>query len=112
MIGFRNAHFTWAAASTPGAVTPSGRSFVLRFDGDVHFQRAALNLIVGPTGAGKTSVLQALLGEMYFAPSKIDSWYSLPRDGGIAFCPQEAWILNETIKVGDRVFPQIRNRNN
>lgn len=100
-IGFHQAQFTWAATSTPGAVTPSRRNFVLRIDGDVRFKPAALNLVVGPTGSGKTSILLALLGEMHFNPVEIDSWYNLPRDGGIAFCPQEAWVLNETIKVSD-----------
>ena len=47
----------------------------------------------------KTSVLMALLGEMYYKPHGVGSWYSLPRDGGIAYAAQETWVLNETIKV-------------
>ncbi|KAF8307153.1 P-loop containing nucleoside triphosphate hydrolase protein [Clavulina sp. PMI_390] len=103
-MGFRNAHFTWTASSPAesGASTPyspgSRRKFILRIDGNVSFIPAGLNLIVGPTGAGKTSVLLALLGEMHFIQNEVDSWYHLPRDGGVAFCPQEAWILNETIR--------------
>ncbi|KAF8307151.1 hypothetical protein DL93DRAFT_2159641 [Clavulina sp. PMI_390] len=103
-MGFHNAGFKWAAslspessASTPQFSVPSP-SFFLRIDGDVGFISGGLNLIVGPTGAGKTSVLLALLGEMHFLQDGVDSWYHLPRDGGVAFCPQEAWILNETIK--------------
>ena len=47
----------------------------------------------------------ALLGEMYYKPHGVGSWYNLPRDGGIAYAPQESWVLNETIRVG--YLPQI-----
>ncbi|RXW15228.1 hypothetical protein EST38_g10627 [Candolleomyces aberdarensis] len=59
-----------------------------------------INLVVGPTGSGKTSLLMALLGEMHFAPSEPDSLFSLPhaRAGGVAFAVQESWVQNETIR--------------
>ncbi len=41
----------------------------------------------------------ALLGEMYYKPDGIGSWYNLPRQSGIAYAAQESWVLNETIKV-------------
>ncbi len=41
----------------------------------------------------------ALLGEMYYKPDGIGSWYNLPREAGIAYAAQESWVLNETIKV-------------
>ena len=41
----------------------------------------------------------ALLGEMYFKSHGPYSWYNLPREGGIAYAPQESWVLNRTIKV-------------
>ena len=47
----------------------------------------------------------ALLGEMYYKPHGVGSWYNLPRGGGIAYVPQESWVLNETIRVG--YLPQI-----
>jgi len=36
---------------------------------------------------------------MHFIPSGPDSWYNLPRDGGVAYAAQESWVLNETIKA-------------
>lgn len=60
-IGFRDAIFTWSNAGD-GSVTPSRRSFSLRIDEELTFQRGVLNMIVGPTGSGKTSFLMALLG--------------------------------------------------
>lgn len=41
----------------------------------------------------------ALLGEMYYKAHGVGSWHSLPREGGIAYAPQETWVLNDTIKV-------------
>ena len=38
------------------------RRFVLNVDGEVLFRRGRINLVVGPTGSGKTSLLMALLG--------------------------------------------------
>lgn len=99
-IGFHNIQFTWATVTQSVSTrSTSRRSFVLRISEDVQFKRGVLNLVVGPTGSGKTSILLALLGEMHCAPNGAEPWVNLPRNGGIAYCPQEAWVLNETIKV-------------
>ncbi|KAI5991472.1 hypothetical protein EDD15DRAFT_2275310 [Pisolithus albus] len=76
----------------------SRRKFRLRIDDEVFFKRGCINIVVGPTGAGKTSILMALLGEMHFVPSSPSSWYNLPRKGGVAYAPQESWVQNETIR--------------
>ncbi|KAH7097832.1 ATP-binding cassette transporter [Auriculariales sp. MPI-PUGE-AT-0066] len=107
VIGFNDASFRWASApptsgtSTPSSIISTGaskRNFRLRIDGQLTFKRDALNLIVGPTGCGKTSLLLALIGELHFEPENPSSWYRLPRDGGVAYAAQEAWVLNETIR--------------
>lgn len=43
-------------------------------------------------------MLMALLGKMHFEPSTVDSWYNLPRQGGVAYAAQESWVQNETIR--------------
>ena len=73
--------------------------FVLNIDDEVFFRRGKINLIVGPTGAGKTSLLMALLGEMLYLPRGSGSFVSLPRDGGVAYAAQESWVQSDTIKV-------------
>ncbi|CAE6385646.1 unnamed protein product [Rhizoctonia solani] len=96
-IGFRNATFTWAKrlTSTP---TASTRNFKLVIDQELLFHRGKINMVVGPTGCGKTSLLLALLGEMHFTQDAPDSWFALPKEGGVAYAAQEAWVLNETIR--------------
>ncbi|KAI4529011.1 P-loop containing nucleoside triphosphate hydrolase protein [Schizophyllum commune Loenen D] len=96
-IGFRNAAFTWSEDAA-GSLTPSKRNFMLKIEDELLFRRGGINLIIGPTGSGKTSLLMALLGEMHFVPSAPDSWFHLPRSGGVAYAAQESWVQNETIR--------------
>jgi ABC-type multidrug transport system fused ATPase/permease subunit len=97
-IGFKDATFSWSAESSDGSSTPSQRAFRLHIRGEQLFKRDCINLIIGPTGSGKTSMLMALLGEMHFIPSTADGWFNLPRNGGVAYAAQESWVQNETIR--------------
>ncbi|KAJ7612577.1 P-loop containing nucleoside triphosphate hydrolase protein, partial [Roridomyces roridus] len=106
-IGFRNATFTWSKE------IDGTRNFRLTIKGKVIFQRGRVNLVIGPTGSGKTSLLMALLGEMHWLPSSPESWFNIPRTGGIAYAAQESWILNETIRENitfDTPFDEERYR--
>ncbi|KZO90162.1 P-loop containing nucleoside triphosphate hydrolase protein [Calocera viscosa TUFC12733] len=94
VVGFHNASFAW----DPKADGSNSRNFRLSFEGDIIFTWGGINLIIGPTGCGKTSVLMALLGEMHFQPTSPYGWYSLPRHAGIAYAVQESWVMNATIK--------------
>ncbi|KAH7915135.1 hypothetical protein BJ138DRAFT_1170143 [Hygrophoropsis aurantiaca] len=97
VIGFRNAAFTWSS-DNDGTVTPSKRRFKLFIEDELNFQPGKINLIVGPTGSGKTSLIMALLGEMHFVRLDPTSWFNLPRKGGVAYAAQESWVQNETIR--------------
>jgi len=100
VIGFQDASFTWSSDDVDdGVFAPSSRKFTLRVDGELLFKRGCINLIIGPTGSGKTSLLMALLGEMHFIPMAPDAWYHLPRSGGVSYAAQESWVQNETIRV-------------
>ncbi len=35
---------------------------------------------------------------MHFMPSSTESWYDLPRSGGVAYAAQESWVQNATIR--------------
>ncbi|KAF8929221.1 Multidrug resistance-associated protein 1, partial [Haplosporangium bisporale] len=52
----------------------------------------SLTAIVGRIGQGKSSLLSALMGDMY----KVDGVVKV--FGGIAYVPQQAWIINATLK--------------
>lgn len=82
-------------------------SFVLR-NLDIEFMTGKLNVIVGPTGSGKTSILMGLLGEMQLSEGKIIVPSLSPRheyqsqagviNDSIAYCSQAAWLLNDTVR--------------
>ncbi|KDR82057.1 hypothetical protein GALMADRAFT_240518 [Galerina marginata CBS 339.88] len=99
-IGFRGATFSWSneEGASSGAMTPSKRRFKLHVTDELIFKQGCVNLIVGSTGSGKTSLLMALLGEMHFIPSGPGAWFNLPRAGGVAYAAQESWVMNATIK--------------
>ncbi|KAK7056504.1 hypothetical protein VNI00_003060 [Paramarasmius palmivorus] len=96
-IGVHEALFTWSKETFDDPHANQAR-FVLSVEGTLKFKRGCLNLIVGPTGSGKTSLLMALLGELHFIPLKPDSYVSLPRAGGLAYAAQESWVQNDTIR--------------
>ncbi|KAJ7814135.1 P-loop containing nucleoside triphosphate hydrolase protein [Mycena olivaceomarginata] len=106
-IGFRDATFAWSSEKTDGTLTPSRRKFMLKIEDEVLFQPGCINLVVGPTGSGKTSLLMALLGEMHFVPSGPTSWYNLPRAKGVSYAAQESWVQNENILFGAE-FDEVR----
>nr|XP_037845744.1 multidrug resistance-associated protein 6 isoform X2 [Chlorocebus sabaeus] len=79
-ITIRNATFTWSQESPPclhriNLTVPQG----------------CLLAVVGPVGAGKSSLLSALLGEL----SKVDGFMSIK--GAVAYVPQEAWVQNASV---------------
>ena len=106
-IALLQATLTWgtkADISTKGAAN----SFRL-IDMDVEFVIGKLNVIAGPTGSGKTSLLMALLGEMQLLDGMVHipgghSRQQLrpdPETGlteSVAYCAQQAWLVNATIK--------------
>ncbi|KAJ7141418.1 hypothetical protein C8R44DRAFT_763397 [Mycena epipterygia] len=108
LVGFREAMFAWSKDETDGTATPSSRRFLLKIDGELFFRPGCVNLVVGPTGSGKTSLLMALLGEMHLVPSSPSTWYNLPRDKGVSYAAQESWVMNDTIKVNSSLTPSFK----
>ncbi|KAJ6508901.1 multidrug resistance-associated ABC transporter [Mycena sanguinolenta] len=90
-IGFRDAQFSWSNQIDDSC-------YKLHIESEIIFQPGVINLIVGPTGVGKTAILLALLGEMHFVPVGPNPWINLPRQGGVAYASQQPWIENATIK--------------
>ncbi|KAF4618966.1 hypothetical protein D9613_010076 [Agrocybe pediades] len=96
-IGFCKAAFSWSTPTVAGEPTPD-RHYTLKISDELSFKPGCINMIVGPTGSGKTSILMALLGEMHFMPLGPDSWYHLPCREGVAYAAQESWVQNATIR--------------
>lgn len=100
LIGFDNATFSW------GNIESDDFKMI---DLNVHFKVGQVNVIIGPTGSGKTSLLMALLGEMSLVDGNVylpggkcrEDLKADPETGlteSVAYCAQQAWLVNGTIK--------------
>ena len=80
-IVVENASFSWTKNDSP----------VLK---DISFRvpKRSLFAIVGQVGSGKSSLLQALLGDMHRIKGNITV------GGSVAYVPQQAWIQNATLR--------------
>ncbi|KAF1985971.1 hypothetical protein K402DRAFT_333534 [Aulographum hederae CBS 113979] len=105
-IGFDEGTFSWASADASAEETENAFRML---DLNLRFHTKQLNVIVGPTGSGKTSLLMALLGEMTIQSGSVflpgarsreevtaDSESGLT--DSVAYCAQQAWLVNDTIK--------------
>ncbi|XP_067676618.1 multidrug resistance-associated protein 1-like isoform X2 [Haliotis asinina] len=81
------------------AVTMENASFAWEPELEPSLQKINLNIpegslvaVVGQVGAGKSSLVSAMLGEM----EKMEGFVNMK--GSIAYVPQQAWIQNETLQ--------------
>ncbi|RLL96888.1 hypothetical protein CFD26_106852 [Aspergillus turcosus] len=56
-------------------------------------RKGLLNVIIGPVGCGKTTLLNALLGEITISSGKVTV-----DDSPIAYCQQTPWLINASVK--------------
>jgi len=106
VIGFRDATFIWGSKTT---VAEDGTMAFRLLDLNVDFKIGKLNVITGPTGSGKTSMLMALLGEMTIMKGRVflpggrsrEDVRPDPETGlaeTCAYVSQQAWLVNASIK--------------
>ncbi|KAF2008841.1 P-loop containing nucleoside triphosphate hydrolase protein [Aaosphaeria arxii CBS 175.79] len=106
VIGFENGTFSWGGKDMTDKA--SSEAFKL-MDLDFEFKVEGLNVVIGPTGSGKTSLLMALLGEMtklkgsVYLPGGVsrEDLKADPTTGlteSVAYCAQQAWLVNGTIR--------------
>ena len=58
----------------------------------MHVKPGELIAVVGQVGCGKTSLINALLGEMMLQKGEVRA------AGDMAYVPQQAWVQNATLK--------------
>lgn len=58
----------------------------------LHIKPGSLVFVIGEVGSGKSSLLAAIMGEMICRIGTVE------KDCDFAYCPQQAWIMNETVR--------------
>ena len=93
-IAVRNATFAWdegkIASSSNESTSPSSRGRLTNIDFQI--KQGELVAIVGPVGSGKSTLMSALLGELF----KVDGQVSIA--GRVAYVSQSAWIPNDSLQ--------------
>jgi ATP-binding cassette, subfamily C (CFTR/MRP), member 1 len=69
-------------------------------DIDLDIRPGELTLIVGPVGSGKTTLLEAIVGEARILAGSVE--LTCPEE--IAYCGQDAWLLNQSVKENILAF--------
>jgi ABC-type multidrug transport system fused ATPase/permease subunit len=120
-IGFENTTLVWSSGESedPPESPPEGvpmlsirpRIYFRLANLDISFHSESLNVVYGPSGSGKSSLLLALLGEMdllrgqIFLPLQDHDLQQRAsvnlgklHTGITAYCSQEPWILNQSVR--------------
>lgn len=106
VVEIRNATFLWKSKAEIQRESDSdeersiGTSQVALNNINLIAERKALTCVVGKVGSGKTTLLRSILGEL---PCIEGNLRGVPPQmfinaETIAYCPQEPWIINESIK--------------
>jgi ABC-type multidrug transport system fused ATPase/permease subunit len=97
-IRVQDASFAWTntASTIASSSTLSGAQEVKvrgrLADINLNVRKGELVAIVGPTGSGKSMLLQALLGELHKEKGRVMV------QGKVAYVPQSSWVPNDTLR--------------
>lgn len=90
-LSIENGSFSWGNTIREGDTDGTMLEITLK-DINMVVPKSSLCAIVGPVGSGKSSVIQAFLGEMEKISGTVNTV------GTIAYVPQQAWIQNATLR--------------
>ncbi|KAK8001358.1 hypothetical protein PG991_013580 [Apiospora marii] len=120
-FGFDEATLTWPSRHTSSSIMTAPNTYTVSLESDhgnfalrrltIEFRQGGLNVVYGPSGSGKSSLLLALLGEMHLEQGQVsmpltgssNGWGDMDRltepVNPTAYCPHEAWIMNRSIRA-------------
>uniref|UniRef100_A0A914WXI5 ABC-type glutathione-S-conjugate transporter n=1 Tax=Plectus sambesii TaxID=2011161 RepID=A0A914WXI5_9BILA len=77
---------------SPETITPEEQNAIALKDISLAVKRGELVAVVGKVGTGKSSLLSAIMGEMYKTKGRVLV------NGSMCYVPQQAWIQNMTVR--------------
>lgn len=98
-IRFESISANWIDSKVAKVFPSDKKSGVLAIkDITFTFTPGKLYAVIGEIGSGKSSLLQSALGELYFSSGQV------VKNGEIAFVPQEAYLINATLRKNITFF--------
>lgn len=93
-VKISNATFIWSAKTDSEPASEEETAYALK---NINFtaRKGEMTCVVGRVGAGKTTLIKSLVGEI---PLLDDGKGSIQVNGSIAYCAQNAWIMNCSVK--------------
>ncbi|KAF9436431.1 hypothetical protein BGZ76_003993 [Entomortierella beljakovae] len=103
LVSIKNGTFSWTKSKTEDDYADETQGLLSAYEGETDYKATLQNIclsiqshdlvaIVGRVGQGKSSLLSAIIGEMY----KLNGYVKIT--GQIAYVPQQAWIMNATLR--------------
>ncbi|CAK7241645.1 MAG: hypothetical protein STHCBS139747_003111 [Sporothrix thermara] len=88
-IKIRNGSFGWKTDAPP-----------VLHDVEIDIMPGDLTIVVGPVASGKSTLLKAIIGECLKLNGSVE--FTVPEE--VAYCDQDAWLLNRSIKENVLAF--------
>ena len=103
IVGFDNATLVWPVRQTINEIEEEANPLTENVSFRLHeitarLQKGKVNVICGPSGSGKSSLLLALLGEMDLISGRVFLPHQDVGQPSTSYCPQEPWIMNQSIQ--------------
>eukprot|EP00796_Vickermania_ingenoplastis_P008004 gene8006-5564_t len=92
----------YAGKDDPEACYELDRKVLLR-EVNIELPRGKLTVVVGPTGCGKSTLMQSLLSQLEVSKGRVWATKS------IAYVPQQPWIMNATVRENVLFFSEERD---
>lgn len=111
-IAMENGNFLWSKPLDSGSDENSFLALPALCGGDLRVRPGEVVAVVGDVGSGKSALVKALLGELEPVPqivvndnisidsqgTSVNKFPTVIVKGDVAYCPQEAWLSNGSLK--------------
>lgn len=111
-IAMENGNFLWSKPIDSGSDENAFEALPALCGGDLRVKPGEMVAVIGDVGSGKSALVKALLGELEPVPqivvndnisldsqgTSVNKFPTVIIKGDVAYCPQEAWLSNGSLK--------------
>ncbi|XP_011301174.1 probable multidrug resistance-associated protein lethal(2)03659 [Fopius arisanus] len=90
-VANQNSHIAVSLRNLTAKWEPEAPENILE-EVNAEIEKGKLYIVIGAVGSGKSSLISAILGEMYISGGRVDI------KGGMSYASQEAWVFGSTVR--------------